>query len=54
MLHVGANQEEDVNVVKREMRVRVGGGGFEMDGLRGDGTASRSSGTNLKDGEGRS
>ena len=52
MLHVGANQEEDVNVVKREIRVR--GGGFEMDGLRGDGTASRSSGTNLKDGEGRS
>ena len=53
MLHVGANQEEDVNVVKREIRVR-GGGGFEMDGLRGDGTASRSSGTNCKDGEGRS
>ena len=51
MLHVGTKQEGDVNIVKTGITVR---GGFELHGLRGDGTSSRSSGANSKDGEGRS
>ena len=51
MLCVGTKEEGHVNVVKARIMVR---GGFELHGLRGDGTASRSSGANSKDGEGRS
>ena len=50
MLHVGMRQEGDGHIVRTGVTVR---GEFELHGLRGDGTSSRSGGANSKDGEGR-